>query len=190
MLFYVCVDSCSCHCSQSIQLFCYHKGVLHAFITTHTALLLPYLRSGKHYNLFPISIILFFQECYVLHTVCTLLRLPFFTQHNSLEIYPSCSLYQFSSVQSLSRVQLFVTPKSAARQASLSTTNSQSLLKLMSIESVMPSNHLIPCCPLLFNLAQHQGLFQWVSSSHQVAKVLELQIQHQSFQWIFRTDFF
>jgi len=56
---------------------------------------------------------------------------------------------QFSSVQSLSRVQLFVTPWAAAYQASLSITNSQSLLKLMSIESVMPSNHLILCCPLL-----------------------------------------
>ena len=55
----------------------------------------------------------------------------------------------FSSVQSLSRVQLFVTPWTAARQASLSITNSQSLLKLMSIKSVMPSNHLILCCPLL-----------------------------------------
>ena len=57
--------------------------------------------------------------------------------------------YQFSSVQSLSRVQLFVTPWTAARQASLSFTNSQSSLKLMSIESVMPSNHLILCRPLL-----------------------------------------
>ena len=55
----------------------------------------------------------------------------------------------FSSVQSLSHVRLFVTPWTAARQASLSITNSQSLLKLMSIESVMPSNHLILCCPLL-----------------------------------------
>ena len=55
-----------------------------------------------------------------------------------------------SSVQSLSRVQLFVTPWNAARQASLSITNSQNLLKLMSIESVMPSNHLILCRPLLF----------------------------------------
>ena len=53
------------------------------------------------------------------------------------------------SVQSLSRVQLFETPWTAARQASLSITNSRSLLKLMSIESMMPSNHLILCCPLL-----------------------------------------
>ena len=57
--------------------------------------------------------------------------------------------HQFSSVQSLSRVQLFATPWTAACQASLSITNSWSLLKLMSIELVMPSNHLILCHPLL-----------------------------------------
>ena len=58
-------------------------------------------------------------------------------------------IIQFSSVQSLSCVQLFATPWTAACQASLSITNSQSLLKLMSIELVMPSNHLILCHPLL-----------------------------------------
>ena len=58
-------------------------------------------------------------------------------------------LIQFSSVHSLSQIQLFVTPGTAACQASLSMTNSQSLLRLMSIESVMPSNHLILCHPLL-----------------------------------------
>ena len=56
----------------------------------------------------------------------------------------------FSSVQSLSHVRLFATPWTAARQDSLSIINSQSLLKLMSFELVMPSNHLILCCPLLF----------------------------------------
>ena len=56
-----------------------------------------------------------------------------------------------SSVQALSPVQLFVTPWTAARQASLSLTNSWSLLKLVSIESVMPSNHLILCRPLLLS---------------------------------------
>ena len=59
-------------------------------------------------------------------------------------------LTTFSSVQFLSRVQLFATPVTAAHQASLSITNPQSLLKLMSIKSVMPSNHLILCHPLLF----------------------------------------
>ena len=79
----------------------------------------------------------------------------------------------------------------AAHQASLSVINSQSLLKLMSIELVMPSNHLPLSSPSppAFNLAQHQGFFQWVSSLHQVAKVLELKLQPQSFQWIFKIDF-
>ena len=58
-------------------------------------------------------------------------------------------MFQFSSVQSLSGVQFFVTPWTAAHQVSLSITNSQSLLKLMSIESVMKSNHLVLCRPLL-----------------------------------------
>ena len=58
-------------------------------------------------------------------------------------------LHCISSVQSLSHVQLFVTPWTAAHQASLSFTNSQSLLKLMSVESLMQSNHLILCHPLL-----------------------------------------
>ena len=58
---------------------------------------------------------------------------------------------QFSSVESLSSVPLFATPWTVARQASLSITNSQSLLKLMSIESVMPSSHLNFCHPLLLS---------------------------------------
>ena len=88
-----------------------------------------------------------------------------------------CWSVQFSSVQSLSRVRLFVTPWIAACQASLSITNSQSSLRLTSIESVVPSSHLILCHPLLLlppkNPSQHQSLFQWVNSSHEVAKVLE-----------------
>ena len=70
---------------------------------------------------------------------------------------------EFSSVQSLSCVQLFATPWTTAHQASLSFTNPWTLLKLMSIKLVMPSNHLILCRPLLlsiFNLSQHQGLFK------------------------------
>ena len=59
------------------------------------------------------------------------------------------TMIQFSSVQLLSHDRLFATPWAAARQTSLSITNSHSLLKLMSIESVIPSNHLILCCPLL-----------------------------------------
>ena len=88
------------------------------------------------------------------------------------------ALHQFSSVQSLSHVQLFVTPWIAACQASLSNTNSWSLLRLMSIKSVMPSSHLILSSPFssTSNSSQHQSLFQWVNSSHEVAKVLEFQL--------------
>ena len=98
-------------------------------------------------------------------------------------------LLLISSVRSLSRVWLFATPWTAACQASLSITNSRSLLKLMSSDAIQPSHPLLSPSPPAFNLSQHQGLFQWVGSSHQVAKVLEFQLQHQSFQWIFRTDF-
>ena len=68
-------------------------------------------------------------------------------------------------VQLLSRAWLFATPWTAAHQASLSFINSQSLLRLMSTESVMPSNHLIlfPPSPLTLNLSQHQGVFHWES---------------------------
>ena len=55
-------------------------------------------------------------------------------------------------------------------------------------DAIQPSHPLSSPSPA-FNLSQHQGLFKWVSSSHQVAKILEFQFQHQSFQWIFRTDF-
>ena len=79
---------------------------------------------------------------------------------------------QYSSVQSHSHVRLFATPWTAAHQASLSIINSQSLPKLMSIESVMqPSHPLSSPSPPALNLSQHQGLFQWVNSSHQVAKI-------------------
>ena len=73
-------------------------------------------------------------------------------------------IWNFSSVQSLSSVPLFATPWTAARQASSSVTNSQSLpgSKLVSIESVMPSNHLILCCPLLLlpSIFPRTGAFQ------------------------------
>ena len=86
-----------------------------------------------------------------------------------------CSFWvSFSSVQSLSRVQLFVTPWTAVRQASLSITNSQSLLKLTSIESVMLSNHLSLCRPLLLlpSVFPSIRVFSNESVGHTVAKVL------------------
>ena len=98
----------------------------------------------------------------------------------------------FSSVHLLSRVRLFVTSWTAARQASLSITNSRSLLKPMSIESVMPSNHLILCCPhlLLPSIFPRIRVFSNESVLRITwCEVLEFQLQHPSFQWIFRTDF-
>ena len=94
------------------------------------------------------------------------------------------------SDQFLSRVWLFAPPWIAAHQASLSITNSRSSLKLMSIESVTPSSHLILSSPspLAPNPSQHQSLFQWVNSSHEVAKVLEFQLQHRSLQRNPRAD--
>ena len=56
-------------------------------------------------------------------------------------------------------------------------------------DDMQPSYPLSSPSPPAFNFSQHQGLFQWVSSSHQVVRVLELQLQHQSFQWIFKSDF-
>ena len=81
---------------------------------------------------------------------------------NCLDITLKEFFVQFSSVQSLSRIQLFATPWTAPSQASLSITNSWSLLKLMSIELVMPSHHLILCCPLLLlpSIFPASGSFQ------------------------------
>ena len=106
---------------------------------------------------------------------------------NDSSNYLTVLLRGFSSVQSLSRVWLFATPWTAALQASLYITNSQTLLRLMSfmLDHPIISSSVVPFSSCLQS-SQYQGLFKWVSSSHQVAKVLDF--QHQSFQWIFRTD--
>ena len=89
----------------------------------------------------------------------------------------------FSSVQSLSCVQLFATPWITGRQASLSITNSRSLPKFMSIESVMPSSHLILCHPVLLLPPILPSIRVFSNeSSHEVAKVLDFQLQHQNTQ--------
>ena len=98
-------------------------------------------------------------------------------------LYISLAEVVVVAVQLLSHVWVFVTPWTIALQVPLSFTISQSLLRFM------PSHPLSSPSPPALSLSQHQGLFQWVSSSHQVAKLLELQLQHQSFQWIFRVDF-
>ena len=104
-----------------------------------------------------------------------------FLNSGNIIVYILFLLFSSAVFQSLSCIRLFVTPWTAAHQASLSFAISWSLLKLMSIESMMPSNHLILCCPLLllpsiFLSIRVLILMWWVSSSHQVAKVLELQL--------------
>ena len=88
-------------------------------------------------------------------------------------------------------MQLRATPWTPALQASLSFTISWSLLRLVSLELVKPSNHLILCCPLLFlpSIFPSIKVFSNESTLQQVTKGLELQLQHQSLQLIFRTDF-
>ena len=103
-------------------------------------------------------------------------------------LFPYELLFSFSFIQflvhSLSHVQLFVTPWTAALQASLSITNSWSLLKLMSIESVMPSNHLILCGLLLpHSVFTSIRVFSNESDLHiRWPKYWSFQLQHQSFQ--------
>ena len=99
---------------------------------------------------------------------------------------------QFSSAQCLSHVQLLWTPKDYSmpdfpdhhQLPELAQTHVHQVS-----DAIQPSHPLSSPSPPTFNLPQHQGLFHWVRSSHQVAKELELQLQHQSFQWIFRVDF-
>ena len=98
-------------------------------------------------------------------------------------------IYQFSSVQSFSPVPLFVTSWTAACQASLSIAGELAQTPVHWVgDAIQPSQPLSSPSPPAFSISQPQGFFQWVSSSHQVTKVLELQLEHQSFQWIFRTD--
>ena len=107
-----------------------------------------------------------------------------------LNFWQSEIFIQFSSVHSLSRVRLFATPWTAVRQASLSITNSRSLPVSCALSRwCQPtiSSPVIPfsSCPQSFPASWS---FKWVSSLHQVDKVLEFQLQQQSFQWTPRTD--
>ena len=98
----------------------------------------------------------------------------------------------FVVIQSFSHVWLFVTLWTAAHQASLSFTRSLELAQTSAhwvCNTIQPSHSLLSPFPDAFNLFQHQGLSQWVSSLYQVAKVLELRPQCGSLQWIFRIDF-
>ena len=100
-------------------------------------------------------------------------------------LFPSDEYHSFSSVHSLSRVRLFATLWTTACQIPghhQLPESTQTHVHRVS-DAIQPSQPLSSPSPPALNLSQHQVLFKWVSSSHQVAKVLEFQLQHQSFQW-------
>ena len=105
-----------------------------------------------------------------------------------LVIFHVSSYSEISSLQSLSCVRLFAIPWTAARQASLSITNSRSPPKPMSIESVMPSNHLILCRPLLLLPSIFPTIRVFSNESALRIRWPKFQLQHQTFQWTTRTD--
>ena len=123
---------------------------------------------------------------YIVSTILLMTSSSFYTTNEELSFFQS-----ISSVKSLSLVRLCVTPWTAECQASMPVTKSWNLLKLMYIKSMMPSNDLILCHPLLWpSIFPSITVFSRGSYSHQVAKILEFQLYYQSFQWIFRTNFF
>ena len=107
------------------------------------------------------------------NNTCVLSSLWFLVNAYLVRLRQNCFIPTVVIVDSLSCVWLFATPWTAACQAFLSYIISWSLLKLMSIESMMLSNHLILCCPLLLlpSICPSISLCQWVGSSHQVAKL-------------------
>ena len=132
----------------------------------------------------------YFQKTLYIHNlkrIIHFMQVPFEKCRSLIHVSQSSSVAQSTELK-----RLFAIPWTAPCQASLSVTNSQSLFKThvhQFRDAIQLSYPLSSPSPPTFNLSQHQGLFRWVSSSYQVAKVLEFQLQHQSFQWIFRTDF-
>ena len=112
-------------------------------------------------------------------------------ENPAVDIHEAVAKVQFSSFPSLSHVQLFATPwMQHSRLLCPSQFPELTWTHVHSVgDAIRPSHPVLSPSPPTFNLSQHQGLFQWVSSSHQVAKRLEFQFQHQFFQWLFRTDF-
>ena len=118
------------------------------------------------------------------------LYLSWWSPIQTVQVYLLLPALQFSSVQSHSHVQIFATPWTAAccllpahRQLPVIA---QTHVHWVS-DAIQPSHPLLIPSPATFNLSQHQNLFKWVNSSHEVAKVLEFQLEHQYFQWKLRT---
>ena len=142
---YICICSCLCEgVSVFMYLYTCHPFECLCHIPLNRCNLLHWV-SDQHLR-FPNSC--YYEQCTHEYCSCMFILLSVFLRIHSEEWDLGIKVC-ISSVQSLSHVRLFVTPWTAARQASLSISNSRSLSKLMSTESVMPSNHLILRCPLL-----------------------------------------
>ena len=134
----------------SLANICYHKKLYPRDIITRSLhLLIPFTHFSQTLTPFPLAITYLFLVSMSMFLTCLICFLGSTSKRINMVFF--FDLFQFGSIQSLSHVQLFATPWTAACQASLSITNSQSFLKLMSFESEMPSNHLIFCCPLLLS---------------------------------------
>ena len=170
------IKVCLLQCKWHLLVKCCHVP-LHFYSSTCTVL---FYRSDYTYS----CGIIWFVWTQTLQTVNS-------RNNETLSAFFSHQMLQFSSVQSLSRVQLFAAPWISAHQASLSITNSQSSLKLTSIEPVMPSSHLI-LCQALFLLPPISPSIRVFSSESALRvrwpKYWEFQLQHQSLEWTPRTD--
>ena len=158
------------------------SGIRQAWIHIPSLQLISNVNLASHVTL----LILFFLSVRWEYSGCLV---GFLWELNEIHSYKDLKSGPVVAVQSLGCVQLFVAPWTVALQATLSITNFRSLLKLHQVSDAIQPSHPLSSPSPAFNLSQHQGLFKWVSSSHQVAKLLEFLLQHQSFQWIFRTDF-
>jgi len=135
--------------------------------------------------------VVFVAEYWDTWAACIFWRLFFFVSFPVAIIFSQFWRRQFSLVQSLRCVRLFAKPWITAHQASLSITNSRSSLRLnvhRVSDAIQPSHPLLSPSSPAPNPSQQQSLFQWVNSLHEVAKVLEFQLQQHSFQRTPRTD--
>ena len=133
-------------------------------------------------SLFSISVNLF---C----TVCILISWGLFTRVNTKQATPMTSVLLLFSHSGVPKSFRSHGLQDARLHCSSRLTESAQTHVHWVGDAIQPSHPLSSPSPLALNVSQHQGLFTWVGSSHQVTKVLELQLQHQSFQWIFRVDF-
>ena len=137
------------------------------------------------------------QEVYVLQNQCLNtgvfdtfeLKEPFNSFQFLPSLHPQALAFQFSSIAQSCPILCNPMECSMPGFPVLHQLMELAQTHIHQVSDTIQSPHPLSSPSPAFNLSQHQGLFQWVSSLHQVAKVLEFQLQHQSFQWIFRTNF-